>query len=186
MTMKKKLNVIDTKIAELKVIERNQLSDSRGFFSRIFCYEELTEAGWCKPIMQVNHSYTRKKGTIRGLHFQRFPYAEMKLVTCLKGSIWDVAVDLRRDSPTFTCWHAEELSESNGRALLIPEGFAHGFQSLSNNCELIYFHSNIYNSVAEDGININDKNLSIQWPLDIREISLRDEQLPTLNKNYEV
>jgi len=185
MTMKK-LNVIETKIADLKVIERNQISDSRGFFSRIFCYDELSEAGWNKPIKQINHTYTKKLGTIRGLHFQKIPYAEMKLVTCLKGSIWDVAVDLRRESPTFMCWHAEELSALNGRALLIPEGFAHGFQSLTNHCELIYFHTNIHNSNAEDGIHIKDTMLSIKWPLEIGDISMRDEQLPTLNKNFEV
>lgn len=118
------LTVLDTPLAGLKLIERQQLGDSRGFLERLFCAEELAAAGWRKSVVQINHTLTQKAGTVRGMHFQRPPHAEVKLVTCLRGTIWDVAVDLRAGSATFLQWHAEELSSANHRALLIPEGFS--------------------------------------------------------------
>ena len=166
----------DTPFAHLKIVERQQLGDSRGFLSRLFCADELAAAGWHKPIAQINQTLTQKQGTIRGLHFQNAPYAEMKLVTCLRGAIWDVAVDLRVASPTFLQWHAEELSAANHRAMLIPEGFAHGFQTLCDDCELIYLHSRAYTPRAEAGLNPKDPMLTITWPLAITELSARDAQ----------
>jgi dTDP-4-dehydrorhamnose 3,5-epimerase len=175
---------LDTSIADLKIVERQQLGDSRGSLSRLFCFEELRSAGWHKPIAQINQTLTQKKGTIRGLHFQHTPYAEMKLISCLRGAIWDVAVDLRAGSPTFLQWHAEELSATNHRALLIPEGFAHGFQTLSDDCELIYLHSKAYAPAAEAGLNLKDPMLSITWPLVITELSARDAQHPMLDQQF--
>jgi dTDP-4-dehydrorhamnose 3,5-epimerase len=175
---------LDTSIVDLKVVERQQLGDSRGFLSRLFCAEELVAAGWHKPIAQINQTLTQKQGTVRGMHFQYPPYAEMKLVTCLRGAVWDVAVDLRAGSSTFLQWHAEELSATNHRALLIPEGFAHGFQTLSNDCELVYLHSTAYIPHAEAGFNPKAPLLSITWPLAIAELSTRDAEHPMLDHQF--
>jgi dTDP-4-dehydrorhamnose 3,5-epimerase len=179
-----RFSILDTSIDGLKIVERQQLGDSRGFLSRIFCAEELACAGWCKPVAQINQTQTKTQGTVRGMHFQCTPYAEIKLVTCVRGTIWDVAVDLRAGSPTFLQWHAEELSANNHRSLLIPEGFAHGFQALSDNCELIYLHSTAYTPQAEVGLNPRDPRLSVNWPLTITELSTRDAQHPVLNHQF--
>ena len=179
-----RFTICDTPIADLKIVERQQLGDSRGFLSRLFCADELAAAGWHKPIAQINQTFTQKQGTIRGLHFQNAPYAEMKLVTCLCGAILDVAVDLRTGSPTFLQWHAEELSAANHRALLIPVGFAHGFQTLCDDCELLYLHSRAYTPEAEAGLNPKDPMLTIPWPLAITELSARDAQHPMLDHQF--
>ena len=179
-----RFNVLDTPIAGLKIVERQPLGDSRGSLARLFCAEELATAGWRKPIAQINQTVTKKQGTVRGMHFQQPPNAEMKLVTCLRGAVWDVAVDLRAGSPTFLQWHAEELSATNHRALLIPEGFAHGFQTLCDDCELIYLHTMPYIPSAEAGVQPKDPMLSITWPLPIAELSARDAQHPMLNKQF--
>jgi dTDP-4-dehydrorhamnose 3,5-epimerase len=181
-----RFNIRDTSISDLKIVERQHLGDSRGSLTRLFCLEELAAAGWNKPIIQINQTLTQKQGTVRGLHFQNAPYSEMKLVTCLRGAIWDVAVDLRAGSPTFLQWHAEELSAANNRALLLPEGFAHGFQTLSDNCELIYLHSRPYTPSAEAGLNPKDPMILIKWPLPISEteLSARDAQHPMLTHQF--
>lgn len=158
----------------LKLVERKRVGDSRGSLSRLFCAEELAAAGWVNPIAQVNHSCTAKRGTVRGLHYQLTPHSEMKLVSCLRGEVWDVAVDVRANSPTFLCWHAEHLSAINGRALLIPEGFAHGLQALCDDVEMLYCHSVAYAADAESGLNPRDTRLAITWPLEITELSVRD------------
>jgi dTDP-4-dehydrorhamnose 3,5-epimerase len=180
-----RFTIRDTPIIGLKIVERQQLSDSRGFLSRLFCAEELAAAGWHKPIAQINQTFTQQRGAIRGLHFQNAPYAEMKLVTCLRGAIWDLAVDLRTGSPTFLQCHAEELSAANHRAMLIPEGFAHGFQTLCDDCELTYLHSRAYTPGAEAGLNPKDPMLSITWPLAITELSTRDAQHPMLDQQFQ-
>ena len=180
-----KLFISDTPISGLKVVERRPIEDSRGSLSRIFCADELKIAGWQKPIWQVNQTITKSRGTVRGLHFQRAPFAEMKLISCLRGRIWDVAVDLRKNSPTFLKWHSEELSSDNCRALLIPEGFAHGFQTMSDDCELLYLHTAPYTSHAEAGIRPDDPKIGIPWPLDFYEISQRDTSHPLLNEQFE-
>ncbi len=179
-----RFTILDTPIHDLKIVERQQLGDNRGFIARLFCVEELAAAGWYKPIIQINQTLTQKQGSIRGLHFQNVPYAEMKIVTCLRGAIWDVAVDLRTGSPTFLEWHAEELSAANHRALLIPEGFAHGFQTLCDDCELIYLHSRAYTPEAEAGLNPKDPTLTITWPLAITELSTRDAQHPMIDHQF--
>jgi dTDP-4-dehydrorhamnose 3,5-epimerase len=174
----------NTSITDLKIVKRLLIGDQRGFLSRLFCQEELLTIGWNKPIVQINQTFTKKRGTVRGMHFQHPPHAEMKLVMCLRGAIWDIAVDLRAESPTFLQWYGVELSGENQKALLIPEGFAHGFQTLSDDCELLYFHSAVYMSSSEAGLNPKDPKLSIAWPLDISELSERDQQHPLLDQQF--
>ena len=180
-----RFTILETPLAGLKVVQRQQLGDSRGFLSRLFCAEQLAGSGWHKPILQINQTLTQKQGTIRGMHFQRAPHAEMKLVTCLRGAVWDVAVDLRAGSPTFLRWHAQELSPDNHCAFLIPEGFAHGFQTLSEDCQLLYLHSAVYTPQAEAGLNPKDPGLLISWPLPIAELSARDAQHPLVGEHFE-
>jgi len=168
------LTVTPTPLAGLQVVQRKRLEDSRGFFSRVFCAEELAEAGFARPVAQVNLTLTRQRGAVRGLHFQYPPHAEDKIVSCLRGEVFDVAVDLRRGSPTFMRWHAERLSADNQRSLLIPQGFAHGFQALSEDCELHYLHSMPYAPSAEGALNVRDPSLAIAWPLPITDLSPRD------------
>ena len=169
----------------LKLIERTCLFDDRGFFSRLFCASDLEAASWIQPISQINHSYTAKRGTVRGLHFQRLPHTEMKLVSCIRGVVWDVTVDLRVGSPTYLSWHAEQLSAETGRSMLIPEGFAHGFQALTDDVELLYFHSAAYTPQAEGGLNPVDQRLAIDWPLPPSGLSPRDANIPMLTDGFE-
>lgn len=175
-----RFRVEDTGLAGLKCIERMRSGDERGFFSRIFCAEELSAAGWQWPVSQINHSYTAKCGTVRGMHFQQEPHAEAKLVYCLRGEVFDVAIDVRAGSPTFLKWHAERLSLENGRALLIPKGFAHGFQALTDNVELLYLHSAPYQPASESGLSPADAMLGIVWPLPLSGLSARDAAWPAL------
>jgi dTDP-4-dehydrorhamnose 3,5-epimerase len=169
----------------LRQLERKSQTDNRGLFTRLFCERELESAGWSKPVAQINHSYTSLYGTVRGLHYQLPPRTEMKLVSCIQGAIWDVAVDLRPDSPSFLKWHAEELSAANKKAMLIPEGFAHGFQTLSDDAILIYCHSAEYSPEVERGLNPKDPYISIKWPLEFREISSRDDRHPFINQTFQ-
>ncbi len=179
-----RFTITDTPLSGLKVIERQCLGDNRGFLSRLFCAEELAAAGWDRPIAQLNHTFTAKAGTIRGMHFQQPPYAEMKLVSCLKGEVFDVAVDLRADSPTFLKWYGAKLSAENRCALLIPEGFAHGFQTLTDNAELLYCHSAPYTPSAEAGLSPLDPALAISWPLAVTELSTRDSRHPLITAAF--
>jgi dTDP-4-dehydrorhamnose 3,5-epimerase len=174
MTPPSRFTVEKTALDGLKVIRRLPIQDSRGEFQRLYCNQELREAGLVKPVAQVNHSLTKKRGAVRGLHFQRPPHAEMKVVSCLRGRVFDVAVDLRPDSATYLKWHGEELSAENHASLLIPEGFAHGFQTLEGDTELVYLHTEPYVQASEDALNVNDPRLAIAWPLPITEISDRD------------
>lgn len=177
--------ITDLPLAGLKLVERRPLGDTRGFLARLFCAGDLAAAGWSKPVAQINHTLTSRRGTVRGLHFQRTPHTEMKLVSCLRGEVWDVAVDLRPDSSTFLRWHAERLSAENHRALLIPEGFAHGFQALTDGVELLYCHSMPYAPDAEAGLNVLDQRLAITWPLVVAERSPRDGSLPDIDDSFE-
>lgn len=180
----KRFAIADLPLAGLKRVQRQRLGDARGYLSRLFCAEELAAAGWAKPIAQINLTCTARRATVRGLHFQNPPNAEMKLVSCLRGEVWDVAVDIRAGSQTFLRWHAEHLSEGNGCAMLIPEGFAHGFQALTDDVELLYCHSAAYDAAAEAGLNANDPRLGIAWPLPITELSVRDAQHPMLREPF--
>jgi dTDP-4-dehydrorhamnose 3,5-epimerase len=169
-----RLEVTNLPLTGLKLVERRRLGDSRGFLARVFSADVLEAAGWAKPISQINHTYTAAAATVRGLHFQNAPFEEMKLVTCLRGEVLDVAVDIRRGSPTYLRWHGEKLSADNCRSLLIPEGFAHGYQTLTDDVELLYCHSAPYTPEAEAGLSARDPVLAITWPLPIGEMSPRD------------
>ena len=174
-----------TPLSGLTVVQRKPIEDDRGFFCRFYCAEEFGEAGFRKPIAQINHTFTWMKGAVRGLHFQYPPHAEAKVVSCLKGEVFDVAVDLRKGSPTFLGWHGEILSAVNQKTLLIPEGFAHGFQTLTEDCELLYLHSESYRPEAEGALNVADPRLAIKWLLRISEISDRDHKHPMLTVDFE-
>ena len=166
------------------IVERSPLTDSRGSFSRLFCAQELKEIVGSRSIVQINLSETKAVGAIRGLHYQRYPHAEMKMVSCLKGRVWDVAVDLRAGSQTFLKWHAEELSPENSRMLVIPEGCAHGFQVLEPNTQLLYLHTAFYSAAAEGGVQPTDPKLRVLWPLSISEVSDRDQTHPLLTDEF--
>jgi dTDP-4-dehydrorhamnose 3,5-epimerase len=180
-----RFRIIDTPIEGLKIVEHIQHSDERGFLARLFCADELAMAGWHKPIAQINRTLTRRPGAVRGLHFQFPPHAEMKLVGCIRGEVWDVAVDLRQGSPTFLKWFGAELSADNGRALFIPEGFAHGFQTLADDSELLYFHSCAYHPASESGVHPEDPRPAIVWPRAITEMSARDRGQEMLSPGFE-
>ena len=174
-----------TAIAGVYNVTRRKLADERGFLSRLFEPDELALAGWRGPIAQINETGTTRAGTVRGLHFQTPPHAEMKLVSCVAGSILDVAVDLRKSSLTYLQSVAVELSAENGRALLIPEGCAHGFQALTDDVRMIYLHSVPYAPAHEGGIDALDPALGLHWPLPVINRSPRDETLPRIASGFE-
>lgn len=176
--------VTPTPLKGVSVVERKAFQDSRGFFSRFFCIDQLQAAGWRGAISQVNHSLTVKKGAVRGLHFQYPPHAEQKYISCVKGAIFDVAVDIRRDSPTLLQWFGIELSAENKKSLLVPEGFAHGFQAVTDNAEIIYCVSTPYAPDAEDGLSPVDEAIRIEWPEVISEMSDRDKAHPNIDANF--
>ena len=174
--------IINTPINGVKEILNEPFKDERGQFLNLFKINEinLKKIWGDRQVKQVNYSATSIKGTIRGLHWQREPHQEFKIIRCIKGRVWDVAVDLRENSDTFLSWHSVELDSKKYNAIVIPEQCAHGFQTLDNNCELIYIHSENWVKDAELGLRWNDPNLNINWPLEIKNISNRDKNLPFL------
>lgn len=176
--------ITDLSLPGLKLIQRQCLGDARGYLSRLFCSNELAAAGWLTPVAQINHTYTALRGTVRGMHYQTPPHAEMKMVTCIRGEVWDVAVDLRTNSPTFLEWQAQILSADNAHALLIPEGFGHGFQTLVDDCELVYIHTKAYAPQAEAAVRFDDPRPAISWPLPVAEISARDQSHALLTAQF--
>lgn len=176
--------VTPTPLSGLVRIARQRLGDPRGFLSRLYCEQELAEIGFTKPIAQINHTATQTQGTVRGMHYQRAPYSEDKYISCLKGEVFDVAVDLRPQSPTFLHWHGEILSADNMHSLFIPAGFAHGFQTLTDACELLYLHTVPYHPEAEAALHACDPRLRIAWPLPISIISDRDRAHPFINDRF--
>lgn len=175
---------VELPLSGLHKITRQPIFDERGSFSRLFCMDELAAIGWPGPIAQINLSHTRHPGTIRGMHFQSPPNADAKLVSCISGEVWDVAIDLRNGSPSFLhCW-GERLSADNGYAMLIPPGFAHGFQALSKNVELLYFHSKPYVPESEGGIHPLDPRIAPQWPLPPKEMSGKDSSRSYIAANF--
>jgi len=180
----KHLMTLATSLEGLHLIKRNSIADSRGSFERMFCQDELNSFLHSKTIQQVNRSFTVLEGTVRGMHFQHPPHSETKIVSCLKGRVWDVAIDLRRGSPTFLQWHGEVLDEKNCRSIIIPEGFAHGFQTLEANCVMLYFHTAVYETASESAINALDPRIGIEWPKQIAERSERDMNHPMLPKDF--
>lgn len=180
-----RFDFISTPLAGLTLVQRKAIEDQRGFLSRFYCADEFREIGLNKPIVQINHTLTRNRGAVRGLHFQYPPFAEAKLVSCLRGEIFDVAVDLRQGSPTFLRWHGVLLSAQNRQSLLVPEGFAHGFQTMTEDCELIYLHTAVYHPESEGALNVADPKLSIAWPLPMTEISERDRNHGLIERDFE-
>ncbi len=163
-----------TAIEGLYVVDTPRHHDARGAFMRLFCEQTLEPVLRGRRIVQINHSYTVQAGAVRGMHFQHAPQAEMKLVRCLRGRVWDVAVDLRAGSPTFLQWHAEELDAEQARMMVIPEGCAHGFQTLTADAELLYLHTAPYTPAAEAGLRHDDPRIGIAWPRAVTELSQRD------------
>lgn len=178
------MKITATRLTNLTIVDTTPTSDHRGSFSRFFCAQELAPLLGERQIVQINHSHTRQAGTIRGLHFQRPPRAEMKMVRCLSGRVWDVAVDLRAQSPSFLHWHAEELSANNCRMLVIPEGFAHGFQALEPESQILYLVTAPYSPEQEGGVRHDDPRLAIDWPLACTDISQRDLQWPSIESGF--
>jgi dTDP-4-dehydrorhamnose 3,5-epimerase len=158
--------------------------DARGEFFRAFCADELGHVLAGKTIKQINVSLTRNRGTVRGLHYQRPPFTETKIIRCLKGSVFDVAVDLRAGSPTLLQYHAEILSAEKHNMLVIPDGFAHGFQALTDHCEMLYLHTTAYHPEAEGGLHPLDPRLAIPWPLPVQGLSARDANHPLLAPDF--
>lgn len=174
---------LDAPIPDLAVLRRKPVGDPRGYFERMFCAEELADL-MDRPIRQINRSFTAAAGTVRGLHFQHPPEAEIKLVTCLRGEVFDVAVDLRSGSPTFLQWHAVHLRSDEHCTFVIPRGFAHGFQALTQDCELLYLTTADYAPESEGGLNPCDPRLSIDWPLPVAGLSTRDQASSFLSDDY--
>ena len=167
------------------IIEAEPFRDDRGFFSRIFCKEELQSIGLNKDIVQINYSVNKIKATVRGMHYQNPPKAEIKMVCCIRGAIYDVIVDLRKESSTFLKWHGEKISEDNFKIMYVPEGFAHGYQTLGDNSELLYFHTENYSPGYEGAVHYNDPQIKIKWPLEISDISEKDQKHQFLSDDFE-
>jgi len=165
-------------------VQHKRHGDARGQFARLFCETSLGVLGAPFHVRQINHSHTVGQGSVRGLHYQLGDAPEAKLITCLRGEVWDVAVDLRQGSPTFLHWHAERLQAGDGRSLLIPAGFAHGFQVLSDEAELLYLHSADYAPGREGGLSVHDPRLAITWPLAVKNLSARDAEHPWLAPSF--
>lgn len=176
--------VTATQIPGAMVVEQLPFQDNRGAFGRLFCEKSLVETLGARHIVQINHSRTRAIGAVRGMHFQHAPHAEMKMVRCLKGRVWDVVLDLRANSPTFLQWHAEELSPETAKMLVIPEGCAHGFQVLEADSELLYLHSALYEPKAEGAVRFDDPLVNIAWPLPVTDLSQRDKEHALLSNDF--
>jgi dTDP-4-dehydrorhamnose 3,5-epimerase len=173
-----------TSLAGAYIIEPAVHTDDRGSFFRYFCKEEFRQIGHQAEWVQLNHSITAKKATVRGMHYQQPPHTEIKMIRCIAGTVLDIIVDVRENSPGFLQWFGVELSEKNRKMIYIPEGFAHGFQALSDNCELIYHHSAYYTPGFEAGIRYNDPLVNINWPLEPILLSERDRAHPLISPSF--
>lgn len=171
----------ETKLKGAYIIELEPMEDERGFFARSFCRKEFEKYGLNPNIVQCNISYNKKKGTFRGMHYQVKPHEEAKIVSCVRGSIYDVIIDLRPDSPTRCHWFAVELSTENFKMLYIPEAFAHGFQTLEDNTVVFYQMSEFYHPECAMGVRWDDPAFNIEWPDDARIITVKDLQYPDVN-----
>lgn len=181
--MNTRFDIADTSLEGLSVLTRKPLGDERGFLERMFCESELAGIMGGRRIVQMNRTLTRKAGTIRGMHFQHAPHGEMKLVSCLRGEVFDVAVDMRPESTTYLHWHGEILSGENHKTLAIPEGYAHGFQTLTEDCEMLYFHTTAHHPESENGLHPLDPALALSWPLPVAEMSAKDSTRPFRDPN---
>ncbi|MCK8491634.1 dTDP-4-dehydrorhamnose 3,5-epimerase [Spirosoma sp. RP8] len=174
----------ETSLPGAYLVELSPRSDNRGWFARTYDKAAFAQIGHHDDWVQMNHSMTCQTGAIRGMHFQHPPKAEIKLVRCVAGRVFDVIADLRAQSPTFGRWFGTELSADNGHMLYIPKGFAHGFQTLTADCQLIYCHSAYYSPDHEGAIRYNDPRIGITWPLPISDLSDRDASHPLLNDQF--
>lgn len=178
-----KLKLTELPLVGAYIIEPIKHEDNRGSFSRVFCKEELSTI-FNGGIAQINHSVTAQKGSVRGLHFQYPPNAEIKIVKCIQGSVFDVIVDIRQDSPTFLKWYGITLNNENMKMICIPKGFAHGFQTLEDDAQLLYLHSELYSPDHEGALNVLDSVLGIEWPLPFTDLSERDTNHPMINNDF--
>ncbi len=178
------MKFINTPIDDLFIIEPEPLTDARGLFERLYCENEMKAINHDGKIVQINLSFTRHKGFVRGMHFQYPPFAETKIIRCIKGSVFDVAVDIRKDSASLLKWHAVNLSAENRRLIYIPAGFAHGFQALEDDCELLYFHTNFFSKDHEGALSYDDPSIGIRWPLPVQGLSERDKNHPLLKNDF--
>lgn len=172
----------EMKLRGAYVVDLEPFRDERGFFARAFCQREFEQIGHQKDFVQINHSHTAQKGTIRGMHYQIQPHAEIKLIRCIRGGVYDVIVDMRKNSGTYLEYIGVELTAENQRMIYVPEGFAHGFQTLEDKTELIYHHTAFYASEFERGIRYDDPAVGIEWPLGVTVLSEKDKQLGFLKK----
>src|SRR5262249_27182541 len=172
-----------TRLRDVKLIELEPVRDQRGYFARTFCVNEFAAAGLATAFVQHSMSRTALRGTVRGMHFQRPPSEETKLIRCLAGAIYDVLIDLRPASPSYLQWEGYELSVGDGRQLYVPIGFAHGFQTLAPETEVGYMMTALYDPIASYGVRHNDPSFNITWPLSIAEISARDGEWPDFQIN---
>ncbi|MBA3036280.1 MAG: dTDP-4-dehydrorhamnose 3,5-epimerase [Desulfobacterium sp.] len=178
------MKFIEAPLAGAYSIELEPFVDDRGLFARTFCQKEFATIGFYNQIVQINYSVTRQKGAIRGLHYQLPPACEIKIIRCIQGAVFDVIVDIRKSVPTYLQWFGMELSKDNMKLVYIPEGFAHGFQALTDNAELIYHHSAFYSPEYERGLRFDDHALAINWPLPVSVISPRDQSYPLIGDNF--
>lgn len=178
------MNLHPLSLAGLYEIRYSPVSDARGHFTRLFCEQEFDSMRPGLHFTQINLSRTCGRGTLRGMHYQTPPAAEAKLIHCLHGRVFDVAVDLRAESPTFLQWHATELAEDTDNAIFIPEGFAHGFQTLTAEAHLLYMHTAAWTPECEAGLRHDDPSLAITWPLPPAEISNRDRSYPEIAASF--
>lgn len=178
------MNFIETKLKGSFVITTEPIGDNRGSFSRLFCEKEFEEIGLKKKIVQINNSFNKQKGAVRGLHYQKPPFSEIKIIKCIKGSVMDFIVDIRKNSNTLLQWTSVELSSNNNKMIYIPEGFAHGFQTLEDNTELLYFHTEFYNKESEGALNIFDNKIGINLPIEVSEISEKDKMHELISDKF--
>ena len=172
------MKFFETKLKGAFIITPDLIEDERGFFARTFCRREFKEQGLNTNLVQCNISFNRTKGTLRGMHYQSKPHAEVKLVRCTAGAIYDVIIDLRPESRTIGQWFGAELSENNHQLIYIPEGFAHGYQTLAEHTEVYYQVSDFYHPTSEHGVRWNDPAFGIEWPLPVSVVSKKDESYP--------
>jgi dTDP-4-dehydrorhamnose 3,5-epimerase len=167
-----------TPLAGAYLIDLKKITDERGFFARAWCRDTLKQQGLNPDQTQLNVGFSHKKGTLRGMHFQKAPHAEVKIVRCTRGAVFDVMVDLREGSATRGKWFGIELSQDNHQQLYIPEGFAHGYQTLADNCEIEYSTTHVYAAASASGVRHDDPAFGIQWPLPVTVISEPDRKWP--------
>jgi len=172
----------ETALSGAYIIEPEKINDLRGSFARVWCRRELEQHGLKGDLAQSNIGFSYRKGTLRGLHFQRVPHAEVKIVRCTRGSMFDVIVDLRTESPTYKRWFGAELNDENRRMIYVPEGFAQGYMTLADNTEMNYHTSEFYSADAASGVRYDDPVIGIRWPLAVTVISEQDRNWPLIGQ----